>query len=427
MVVLGAGFGGLAVARGLRDAPVDVVVVDRNNFHTFQPLLYQVATAGLDADAVAHAVRGTLRRNRNARFRMAGVEGVDLERRVVHLDRGPDLTYDTLVVALGAVSTSFGIPGVDDHAFPLKTLQDALRIRAHVLERFEAATADRSIVDDGALDVVVCGGGPTGVETAGGLVELYDKVLAEDFRDLPVRRARITLVELADRLLPPFTPESSERARRTLARRGVEVRLGVGVADVTATRVRLTDGTELRAHSVIWAAGVRAHPLAVRIAADAGVAPGPGGRLPVEDDLTLPGRPEVFAIGDVAFAEGGTGGALPQVAQPALQGGAHVASVIRSRFDGTDVAPFRYTDLGSMATIGRHEAVTELPSGRRLSGVVGWIAWLGLHLVQLIGFRNRATVLVNWAWNYLTYDHGNRILASHDPVDPARSAPAESA
>lgn len=407
MVVIGAGFGGLAVARGLRRAPVDVVVVDRNNFHTFQPLLYQVATAGLDADDVAHAVRGILRRSPTTRFRMASVTDVDVDRKVVHLDRGPALTYDTLVVAVGAVSTSFGTPGVDEHALGLKSLADAMRIRSHVLGRFEAATLDRSIVDDGALDVVVCGGGPTGVEMAGGLVELYDKVLARDFRDLPVRRARIVLVELADRLLPPFSPASSERALRTLSRRGVEVRTGVGVAEVTPTRVRLTDGTELRAHTVIWAAGVRAHPLAASL----GTPLGPGGRLVVGDDLTVPGHPEVFAIGDVAAADGGSGATLPQVAQPAIQGGKHVAATIRARFEGGSVPPFRYKDLGSMATIGRHEAVTELPSGRRLSGTLGWMAWLGLHLVQLIGFRNRANVLVNWTWNYLTYDHGSRILS----------------
>jgi len=409
VVIVGAGFGGLATARALRDAPVDVVLVEANNFHTFQPLLYQVATAGLDADDIAHPVRGIVRRQANVRVRMARAVGADLDARLLHLDRGGPLPYDTLVVATGAVTETFGVPGVTEHAFPLKSIADALELRSHVIERFEAAAVEPALVDDGGLDVVVCGGGPTGVEMAGALTELHTKVLARDFPDVDVARARVVLVEAADRLLTPLHHRSSERARRALARRGVDLRFGVGVARVEPTRVTLADGTVLRAHTTVWAAGVRADPLAAAL----GLPTGRGGRVEVEPDLTVRGRPEVFAIGDVAAAPSRRGDErpLPQVAQPAIQGGRHVAAQIRARTAGRPTVPFRYRDKGSMATIGRHDAVADLPGGVRLAGTVGWLAWLGLHIVQLMGFRNRANVLVNWAWNYLTYDRGSRLLA----------------
>jgi NADH:ubiquinone reductase (H+-translocating) len=420
--VIGAGFAGLAVARELRRAPVEIVLVEANNFHTFQPLLYQVATAGLDADDVAYAVRGIFRRQRNVEVRMARVIDLDLDRRAVVLDRGGELGYDTLVVAAGAVTTGFGVPGVDEHAFPLKTLDDALTLRSHVLDRFEQAQTEPALAADGALDVVVCGGGPTGVELAGGLMELFTRVLRRDFPTLPVDRARVVLVEAADRLLPPFSAESSARAKATLSRRGVEVRLGVGVAAVEPTRVHLADGTMIAAHTVVWAAGVTADPLARTL----GTPTGRGGRLEVAADLSIPGHPEVFAVGDIAAARSGADGPLPQVAQPAIQGGRHVARQIERRLSGRVTEPFRYRDKGSMATIGRHDALAELPSGRRLSGVVGWIAWLGLHLVYLMGFRNRANVFVNWAWNYVTYDRGSRLLAesARTTLRPSRDRPA---
>ncbi|MFN8052218.1 MAG: NAD(P)/FAD-dependent oxidoreductase [Acidimicrobiales bacterium] len=407
IVVIGAGFGGLAVARALREAPVDVTVVEANNFHTFQPLLYQVATAGLDSGNVAYAVRGIFRRQRNAEVKMARVTGIDLAARRITIDTGAPISYDTLVIAAGAVSTSFGVTGVDEHAYPLKQLDDAIAIRRRIIDQFERAAADPSLVEDGALNVVVCGGGPTGVEMAGGLVELYDKVLRHDFVDLPVRRARVVLVEAAPRLLGPFSEQSSRRALRTLTRRRVEVRLGVGVDEVDATRVRLADGTVIPAHTVIWAAGVAANPLAAMV----GTEQTRGGRLVVLDDLSLPGHPDVFAIGDIAATMGDDGRPLPQVAQPAIQGGRHVARQIERRLVGDATEPFRYHDKGSMATIGRLDAVADFPNGLHLNGPVGWVAWLGLHLVYLMGFRNRLNVFVNWCWNYLTYDRGSRLLA----------------
>jgi NADH dehydrogenase len=411
VVVIGAGFGGLAVARGLLGAAVVVTLLDANNFHTFQPLLYQVATAGLDAENVAYAIRGSLRGRRrrrpsNVAVRMARVTAIDLAARRITLADGDALEYDVLVVASGAVSHDFGVPGVAEHTLPLKHLDDALALRTHVLTRFEEAAADPAVVAKGALDIIVCGGGPTGVELAGGLRELYTMVLAKDFPRLPVREARIVLVEMADRLLTPFTSKSSERARRTLVERGVEVRLGTSVAAVEQGLVHLRDGTTLSAGTIVWATGVTAESLAATL----GTPTGRGGRIVVEPDLTVPGHPEVFAIGDIAASPAADGAPLPQVAQPAIQGGHHVARQIRRRLRGEPTEPFRYHDKGQMATIGRHAAVTELANGWRLSGVIGWLAWLGLHLVYLMGFRNRIQVFVDWAWNYLTYDRSSRIL-----------------
>jgi NADH:ubiquinone reductase (H+-translocating) len=424
VVVIGAGFGGLTVAKGLAKAPVDVEIVDANNFHLFQPLLYQVATAGLDADDVAYAVRGVFRGQRNATVNMATVTAIDLDANTVTLDRGDGeadvLGYDTLVVAAGAVSTSYGIDGVDEYTIPLKDLDDALDLRLAVLERFERAARDPASVARGELNVVVSGGGPTGVETAGAMMELFTRVLAKDFPTVDVRAARVVLVEAAPRLLGAMSTKSSDRARRTLSRRGVEVKTGVGVARITTDGgrrlVHLADGTVLPAGVVVWAAGVRASPLAEML----GVELTKGGRIVVDADLTVRGHPNVFAIGDIAASpatvSGGTEGSaiLPQVAQVAIQGGRHAARQIVRRLAGAPSEPFRYRDKGTMATIGRNDAVTELPNGIRLSGLPGWFAWLGLHLVYLIGFRNRANVLLNWAWNYVTYDRHSRIVAARD-------------
>jgi NADH dehydrogenase len=406
VVVIGAGFGGLAAVRALADTPVDVLLVDANNFHTFQPLLYQVATAGLDADDVAFPARGIFHHQRNVDFRMRRVSGIDLDRRLVTLDGGAELDYDHLVLAAGAVSADYGIPGVKEHAFGLKTLADAVALRSHVLRCFEDAADDPRLIDDGLLTVVISGGGPTGVELAGGLMELFTKVLRKDFPNLDVRRARVVLVEMSDRLLGTFAPRLSTRAYQTLTRRGVEVVLGVGVDKVEAGAVHLRDGTRIPTRTLVWTAGVEATPLARTL----GVGVGPGGRIVVNPDLTVPGHPEVFAVGDIAMSGDRSGGSLPGVAQVAIQGGRHAGRMIRAQLDGQPTTPFHYRDKGSMATIGRHDAVAELPGGIRLTGPIGWLAWLGLHLLYLIGFRNRANVLVNWAWNYLTYDRGSRII-----------------
>jgi NADH dehydrogenase len=422
VVVVGAGFGGLNVVRALRDADVNVTLVDANNFHLFQPLLYQVATAGLDADDIAYPVRGTLRRQRNARFRLGRVTGVDFAARAVTLRDGAELHYDVLVLAIGAVSASFGVPGVEEHALELKSLADAEQVRGHLLSRIERASADGAdgSANDGALDVVIVGGGPTGVELAGGIRELYDKVLARDFPDLDVRSATITLVEATDRVLGTFAPKLSASAAKELTKRRVALELGTGVARVVPGGVELADGRTIRGGTVIWAAGVRANPLAAELGLDIGR----GGRVVVDPDLRVAGHPDVFVIGDVAASPSGDGAALPQVAQVAIQGGRHVGRQIRRILAGEPTERFRYKDKGSMATIGRNAAVAQLPGGLTLTGPIGWIAWLGLHLLYLIGFRNRANVLVNWAWNYLTYDRGARLLGEDvgepDALDAAR-------
>jgi NADH:quinone reductase (non-electrogenic) len=419
VVVVGAGFGGLAAARRLAGAPVEVTIVDRNNFHTFLPLLYQVASAGLNAADVAYAVRGIVRRHGNATYRQGTVTAVDWDAGAVLLDGGVSLPFDHLVVAAGATAEYFGIPGAAEHALPLYSLADATALRNHMLACFEAADADPAAVDGGVLTFVIVGGGPTGVETAGALSELFSVVLRKDFPRLDITRARVLLVEMGPDLLPAFAPESRAEARRTLESRGVEVRTGTAVAAVEPTRVTLGDGEELAAHTLIWAAGVRASPLADAL----GVVAGRGGRVVVGPDLRIPGHPEAFAIGDVAHIDDGTGKPLPGVAQVAMQSGRHAGDEIRRVLDGRSPLPFRYHDKGSMATIGRRAAVAEipLPAGLpqlRLHGTLGWLAWLGLHLLYLIGFRNRLSVLLNWGWNYLTWDRGPRLIFGPRPERP---------
>lgn len=411
VVVVGAGFGGLAAARAMRSLPVDVTVVDARNHHTFQPLLYQVATAGLDVDDVCHAVRGVFHRQRNARVRLGLVDHVDAAAGVVRLDDGARIAYDSLILACGAVTNTFGVPGVDQHGFGLKSAADAVALRDHVLERFEAVDADPRLVNDGALTFAVVGGGPTGVELAGGLAELVHRVLRRDFPALDVTRARIVLIEATDRVLGTFSERSSAKARKSLEKLGVEVITGAAVDAVHADRVCFGDGSTIATQTLIWAAGVRANPLAQRT----GLATAAGGRIAVDDHLAVDDHPDVFVIGDLAASPTDDGRPLPQVAAVAIQGGRHVAATIAHRI-GADDDPgaFVYRDKGSMATIGRNAAVTELPSGVRLSGPIGWLAWLALHLVMLIGFRNRANVLVNWAWNYLTYDRGSRVVVRRD-------------
>jgi NADH dehydrogenase len=416
VVVVGAGFGGLNVVRSLRHAPVDITLVDSNNFHLFQPLLYQVATAGLDADDIAYPVRGTLRRQRNARFRLGRVTAVDPAARTVSLRDGATLPYDVLVLAIGAVTASFGIEGVEEHALGLKSMADAEHVRSEILNHFERVSA-AGLASSPELDVIIVGGGPTGVELAGGIRELYDKVLARDFPDIDVEQATITLVEATDRVLGTFAPKLSERAARALGARNITLSLGVGVERVVPGGVDLANGRQIRGGTVIWAAGVRANP----IASEFGLPVGRGGRVVVNEDLSVPDHPEVFVIGDVAASPSDDGGMLPQVAQVAIQGGRHVARQIQRRITEQPPEPFRYKDKGSMATIGRNAAVAQLPNGVTLTGFIGWIAWLALHLLYLIGFRNRANVLVNWAWNYLTYDRGARLIGEDAGVPAART------
>jgi NADH:ubiquinone reductase (H+-translocating) len=415
VVVVGAGFAGLGVVRGLAGEPVDVTVVDANNFHTFQALLYQVATAGLDPADVAFPVRGIFQGRTNVAVRRARVVAVDWDAGEVVLDGGAALPFDHLVVASGATTNWMGVAGAERHALPLYSLADAVHLRNHLLGRFEAADADPAVAGDGATTVVVIGAGPTGVELSGALVELRDMVLRKDFPRLDLGRARVVLVEARDAVLPPFAERSRRHALDTLRHRGVEVRLGERVAEVTPCGVVLASGDVVTAGTVVWAAGVRGGPLGEVL----GSPLGPGGRVVVEPDLSLPGRPDAFVAGDLAAAVDERGDLLPQMAPVAIQAGEHVARQVAARVAGRPTEPFRYRDEGMMATVGRRSGVAQLPRGLQLTGTLGWLAWLRLHLLRVIGFRNRASVLVNWTWNYLTYDRGHRLI-----LEPPARAPA---
>ena len=429
VVVAGAGFGGLAAVRRLAKVPVDVTLIDRDNYHGFWPLLYQVATAGLGPDDIARPVRAVLSDQSNATFRMGTVTGVDLEGRTVHLDPGQgrppvNISYDYLIIATGSTDNFFGIPGVAEHTFSMKTLPESVRLRNHVLTTFERADEDPSLVGSGALTTVLIGGGATGVELAGALSELVGNNLAVDFPHLQMSEARVILVEMADTLLGSFSKGSRKEAERTLRAKGVELRLNTKVAEVGPGKVTLEDGEVIEAGTIVWTAGVRASDVANDISGEKGR----GGAIKVQPDLTVAGHPEVFAIGDIAAAGGKTGHIrrnkpkkkaepLPGVAQVAIQGGKHAGSTIARRLAGKSSKPFRYHDHGAMATIGRRAAVAEIPGGLRFGGTLGWLSWLIIHLFFLIGFRNRLVVIANWSWNYLTWDRANRVILSDGDFD----------
>lgn len=416
---MGAGFAGLQCALRLARRPVDVVLLDRHNYHLFTPLLYQVASSLLNPSEVAVPIRSTLKRAHNVHFRLATVTAVDLAGRIVVTRESGPLPYDVLVLAAGSRTHFFGLDQVAERAYGVKDLPDALALRNHVLESFERAVRES---DPAArlhrMTFVVVGGGPTGVEYAGALLELFRLVLVRDFPDLEVERARLVLLEARDRLLPEFPAGLGDYARRRLEAMGVEVRLGAVVEGFGDGAVRLADGDRIDAGTLIWAAGVRP----VDLARELGVELGPGGRILVDDRLRVPGRPEVYAIGDLAAATG-PAGPLPMMAPPAMQMGRYVADAIRDECRGRTPPPFRYRDKGIMATIGRNAGVAQV--GRvQLKGFVGWIAWLLVHLYYLIGFRNRLVVLLEWGWDYFRYDRPIRLITRAGP-EPATADPPD--
>ncbi len=421
VVVVGGGFGGLTVARRLgragRRHPVRVTLVDRHNHHTFQPLLYQVATAALQPHDIGVSLRAILRRNGPVEVRLGEVTAIDPDGHELRLADGSSLGYDRLVLATGAISEDFAVPGVSEHAFALKSLADATTLRNHVLRCFELAGPDPGRLDDGTLTFVVAGGGPTGVELAGALAELVDLVLRRDHPSLDVSHVRIVLVEPRDRLLGGFSARSARAGLRGLRRRGVDVRLGTGIDRAEHDHVQLGDGEVVPTRTLMWTAGVGASPLARAL----GVELGPGRRVPVDEHLRVSGVDDVYAIGDIAASADRDGNLLPQVASVAIQHGRHVAHHVVADLEGRSGPGFRYRDKGSMATIGRANAVAELPGGIHLGGFVGWIAWLGLHLLQLVGFKNRASVLVSWVWNYLAHDHAARLILDQKEADSAET------
>jgi NADH:ubiquinone reductase (H+-translocating) len=409
VVVVGGGFGGTRavqrLARRQVRGAVEVTLVDRTNHHVFAPLLYQVATAGLSPQDVAHSLRALTAKRPNVAVRLGTVQAVDLQRRLVHLGHGDPLPYDQLILAPGSVTADYGVPGVAEHALTLKSVSDAIAIRNHMLMQFETAAVDRHH-DPGSLTMVVAGGGPTGVELAGAIAELAAVMLAKDFAGVPLNGVRIVLVEKRDALLPGFTEASRSYARRKLEGMGVEVRLGVGIRRVLPDSVELDDGSLVPTRTVVWAAGVQANPLTRAL----GVPLERSGRIAVEADLTLPGHPEVFVIGDAAVIRDARGVVSPQVAPAAMQQGRHAAEQVIRRLQGRPTVAFRYRNKGSMATIGRNAAVNEYPLGIRLRGFPAWLGWLALHVFYLAGFRNRLSALLTWGWSYLTFDRGLRVV-----------------
>jgi NADH:quinone reductase (non-electrogenic) len=408
-VIVGGGFGGLYAARQFRGKDVNVTLVDRRNHHVFQPLLYQVATAGLSPGDIASPIRWILRRQRNVDVLLEDVVRVDAAARAIHFRDGAQYRYDYLIVAAGATHAYFGHDDWRPHAPGLKTLEDALEIRRRVLGAFEAAERDSVLTKRPAhLTFVIVGGGPTGVELAGALAEIAKQTLAQDFRHFDPRGARILLVEAGPTILATFPEPLRAAARRDLERLGVEVRTGTAVTRIGPNVVEA--GTEtLEAATVLWAAGVAASPLGAAL----GVPLDRAGRVLINPDLTIPGHPEVFVIGDLASLTGPDGRPYPGVAQVAIQMGVHAARNIVRATRGQPLLPFRYRNLGDMATIGRASAIGNLPVAQ-LKGLIGWLAWLFVHIFNLIGFRNRILVMVQWAWAYFSYQRSVRLITGDD-------------
>ena len=404
VVVVGAGFGGLRVARELAGAPLRVILLDRHNYHLFQPLLYQVATAGLEPEGIARPVRAILRGQRNFEFRMAEVQGVDLDARTVRTDAG-NVAYDHLVLALGGETNFYGVEGAARHGFGLKDVDDAVAIRNQVLRCFEEATLEADAARRRALlTFLVVGGGPTGVEMAGAFAELVRVVLVKDYPRLDLADVRILLLEASSRLLAAMPPRLSATAADTLWAKHVEVRFGAAVEAYDGSGARLRGGETIPARTLVWAAGVRAAALAGTL----GLRTGPQGRVAVTPTLQVPGHPEVFVIGDAAWVDDG-GPPHPMMAPVALQMARTAARNITLALRGRPGEAFRFRDPGSLATIGRRAAVARV-HGLSFTGFPAWVVWLVVHLVQLIGFRNKLVVLINWAWDYFFYDRAVRLI-----------------
>lgn len=404
VVIAGAGFGGLNVARRLADAPVSVRLVDRHNYHLFQPLLYQVASGLIDPSQVAHPVRAVFHRARNVDVLMAEVQGVDLAGRRLLTSSGP-IPYDTLVLATGSATNFLGIPNLEGRAIGLKDLPEALTLRARVLRAFErASTCADPAERERLLTFAVAGGGATGVEYSGALAELMRHVLPKDFPHLDVSQARIVLIEGSDRVLGAFPKRLGRGAARRLQRMGVEIRLQRLVKDVDGTTLVLDSGERIDAATIVWTAGVRATPVADMLGVDAASL----GRVRVTPVLTLPGHDDVFVIGDAAEFEA-KGTPLPMLAPVAIQQGNHVAELIRGRLEGKPERPFRYFDKGTMATVGRGAAVAVV-GPLHIDGFIGWLLWVFVHLMYLVGFRSRVIVFVTWAWNFFFWDRPVRLI-----------------
>jgi NADH:quinone reductase (non-electrogenic) len=411
VLILGGGFAGVGAAQKLKDADADVVLVDRHDYHTFQPLLYQLATGLLGTTAVGHSLRDLLEGHGNATIHKASVTAVDLEARQVSFDGLAPISYDYLVFGLGAKVNFFGTEGAAEHAFPMYTLPHAVRLKDHLLERWEAADRDAALVADGALNVVVVGGGPTGVETAGAIAELYRGDLAKDYRNVADDDARITLVEAGPELFPMFKPKLREYTAKALAERTVEVKTGTAVTSVSPTRVTLKSGDVLAAHTLVWGAGLQGNELVQSL----GLELQRGNRIAVGPDLALPDHPDVYVVGDVAaITDSKTGQVLPQLGSVALQSGEHAGETIAHRIAGKKTKPFAYRDKGTMAAIGRGAAVVQFLGGRTMKGAKAQLAWGTVHLALLPTNEDRAKAVVSWAGAAMTHQRAGRITVEDD-------------
>ena len=404
VVIVGAGFGGLRAGRVLAGRGVDVLMIDRQNYHLFQPLLYQVATASLEQESIAYPIRAMTRRWEGVSFRMAEVSGADFDQKKLQVSGGI-IDYDYLILTAGSVTNFFGLESIERHAYDLKKLHHAVELRNQILGSFECASREPDPTRRRALlTFVIIGGGPTGVEFAGALQELVRYVLAKDYPELSFTETRILLIEAADRLLAALPEELQGYTLEKLKRMGVEVFLNTRVSGAGPDRVVLADGTSFLANTLFWSAGVTAAPLTAALS----LSKAANGRIPVEPDLTIGGYPDVFVIGDMAYLEQ-DGEPLPMVAPVAMQQGDYAGKAILDKILGNPVAPFRYRDKGTMATIGRSAAVATA-FGRNFSGFFAWLVWLGLHLMYLVGFRNRLLVLLNWAFYYFLHERQVRLI-----------------
>ena len=418
VAIIGGGFGGLSLVNSLKNVPVDVTLLDRVNYHLFQPLLYQVATGSLSPANIASPLREVLRKQKNATVFLAEATQIDIRNRRVILSDGA-IQYDTVVIATGSSHQYFGHNEWEKCAPGLKTIEDATAMRARILLAFEAAERERNPEKLRAwLTFVIVGGGPTGVELAGALGEIAKDTLRHEFHDIDSSSARIILVEGTDRILPTYPPKLSASARKMVERLGVTVRTSAFVVDVAPDSVTIREGDhteKIATRTVLWAAGVLASPLGKFLAQETSIALDRLGRIFVQPDLTIPSHPEIFVIGDLANFSHQDGKPLPGVAQPAIQEGRYVAKVIQRRLKGESVEPFHYVDKGNLAVIGRGAAVADL-NWLRLSGWPAWLIWIFIHLANILEFRNRMLVLLQWGWLYATYDRSARLITGQKPL-----------
>ena len=408
VVIVGGGFAGLNCAQKLAvDPDVHITLIDKNDYHQFQPLLYQVASAALSTTDVAFMLRSVVAENTNIDVKMGQVDALDLKTRTVTTSQGQTYQGDFLVLAAGSQPNFSGTPGAETNTFPLYSLRDAEKIRSRILAVCEAADGDPSLLEQGALNFVIVGGGPTGTEIAGALADMIDDTLRSEYRDIPIQQAKIFLVNHGKAVLSAFTEKSQLYAARMLEKRGVELRLGLKVDEVSPDSVVLSDGTKILSHCIIWAGGLKASAVSGKM----GIQPGHGGRVNVEPDLTLAGFPGVYALGDFANLAGTEGKPLPQLASVAEQTGKWCAKNIAADIQGRPREPFHYRDFGIMAMIGRNAAVAEVGAGRHeLEGVIGFAAWLGVHVALLSTSRARVETFVEWAWDYFGKIRGAQIL-----------------